>query len=205
MILAQAVGYTFNKAQLKIYLEVLANYHVEDVLHGIRHLLHHHKYNTMPTPGAIVEAFSETLEARAHAAWNILMETIRSAGAWQSVRFEDPRLCFAVEFLGGWQAVCAWKEKDDPYNRAAFLKAYIHAPARVRPKTFPGLIERENVASGWLDHLPPVLVVKHDGTMIEGVPNLVLAEPQQEKGDTQSLSHILKEEISHAVTTTAID
>jgi hypothetical protein len=100
------------------------------------------KLNTTGFPitiGQVQEALEDLLAPQEldMDAWRALMEAVRRYGNWRepeamkALRHYSPRLADVAKSFG-WQAICRWEIKDEPTNRAHFLKAYLAIKTRDR-------------------------------------------------------------------------
>lgn len=124
----------------------------------------------MPKPVDIIEAIRGTQGDRATKAWIEVIRTIRRVGTYESVKFKDPVIHAVIEQMGGWPEMGNMLIDDEKWKQKEFEKLYPIMEARGRcPEYLPGMIEVENSARGFLDHIPqPVAIGFEDVKMIKG-------------------------------------
>lgn len=62
----------------------------------------------------------ENLDLQAQAEWGVLLDKIRAVGGWRTPTLH-PTTAFVVRQMGGWQAVCRWKEDELQWRNRDFL------------------------------------------------------------------------------------
>ena len=174
--LCETFGREVSDSLSRIYWAVLSRYDDADVdaaiMRGIA------KWTFFPKPAEIIREIEGDPEARAWAAWETFLLAKSRVGPQRSVVFEDPAIPVVVERLGGWSesGVFSWLEKDYPFRRAEFLRAY-NAAAGERHEQSRALIgwaDAENAARGYTQWVrPPVCIGMRAGVlMIDGVPEI---------------------------------
>jgi hypothetical protein len=99
-------------------------------------------------------------ESRAVVAFDALSSAVARAGAYRSIRFDDPILNTTVQSLGGWIRVCDTPEAEwDSHFRHRFVQAYRGNVEAKRGTMHAqrGIAEVENTHNG-LAAEPPVLI-----------------------------------------------
>ncbi len=91
-------------------------------------------------------------------AWDAVVKAMAQRGAYSSVMFDDPVIHSVVGIMGGWSEFChipldQWMRKNFVENYIALAKKPYH------PKYLMGIIEIENRARGYLDHIPKMKVI----------------------------------------------
>lgn len=116
----------------------------------------------MPKPAELRELSGEATPAlRAARAWEQVKRSIRSVGAYQSVRFDDPIAGQVVRNLGGWVALCnAEPDELAKWTRAKFEKLYVEMTVSGAPPEMPILrgLHSLDAAVGQFEEPPPVLI-----------------------------------------------
>jgi len=112
-----------------------------------------------PKIAEILESVDGGPEERAILAWEQLQEAVRRGGASESVLFVDSKITRTVELLGGWFQVCMWPIAELQFRRHEFLQTYKALKSGGSPRSLAGVIERENSARGYLNHVPDPLVI----------------------------------------------
>ena len=115
-----------------------------------------------PTLADIVTRLEGSAEDRAAAAWAMVLKAMGRFGYYDSVRFPDPAIHYAVMQMGGWQYLsqhttgetAPFRAKDFArfYALGERLAAWEHTPGKVRVAPYlVGRHEFENVGKGY-DH-----------------------------------------------------
>jgi hypothetical protein len=109
----------------------------------------------MPKAADIVTILQGTAEDRGRLAFQKVLRAISSHGSYSSIRFEDPRIHYALDRMGGWQKVCLMPLDETPFREKDFCQHYALAErAGITwdspgvPRYFPGIIEVQNRALG---------------------------------------------------------
>jgi hypothetical protein len=82
------------------------------------------KYNTPPTPGAIIEIIIGNNESRAVEAWNNLMFILENIGANINVDLGDTVANYTFNELGGFGKASNWTDESLPYLKKEFISLY---------------------------------------------------------------------------------
>jgi len=113
-----------------------------------------------PKPADIVRHLTGTGDARAFAAWSMVLAGIQSVGTYRSVVFDDPLIHAAITDMGGWVSLGQTKVDEMPFRAAEFARryrAYLIAKPSHYPRSLTGILEQGNVSTGHpVD--PPVLI-----------------------------------------------
>lgn len=117
----------------------------------------------LPKPADLVKLIEGSGEDRARAAWQEVLRACQVHGVYRSVRFEDPRIHFAISAMGGWIKVGQISEGELPFREKDFVSHFRLAERlgvtwsfpRI-PAHLPGHCEIENRFSG-AEVEPPVL------------------------------------------------
>ena len=174
--LCETFGREVSDSLSRIYWAVLSRYDDAEVdaaiMRGIA------KWTFFPKPAEIVREIEGDPEARAWAAWETFLAAKQRIGPQRSVAFDDPAIPVVVERMGGWceAGVFGWLEKDYPFRRAEFLKAYNAAAGERHMQSRPliGWADAENASRGYTQWVrPPTRIGMRAGVLlIDGVPEV---------------------------------
>lgn len=148
---------TPSKEYVKLYFRALECLTAAEFEQAVTAVLQTRKYTNMPTPGEIMEHAHGNPDDAAILALDKLEEAMRTVGAYQSVKFDDPALMVLVERQeGGWPGLCAITLDEWRFKRPQLIKAYkAYSQSRQTTETphLPGITERDNQGA-YLDHIP---------------------------------------------------
>ena len=160
--LAELAGRELSTSLCDIYWSVLKEYSDQQVEQAVAAGIKHwdcFTYGRIPSPAEIIAQIHGSLDTEALEAWEQLDLAIRAKGAGCSILFTNAKISRVVVALGGWIEVCKWRTDELPYRRAEFMKLYKATPGSCRQQVLPGLIELDNHARGYLQHIPPAEVI----------------------------------------------
>lgn len=136
---------------MRLYFDALAEVPFELVVQGIER---HMKGRTgesgkfAPTPADVVIALVGTPEQQAGAAWACVKSTLRSYTLYESLRFDDPKIHYALQACGGWTGLCNATVDMEPRFRRAYLAAVQREVGwKDVPEHFSGLAEQNGYKS----------------------------------------------------------
>lgn len=136
---------------LRTAFSILKDYPLEAVKAAIQQHLRESPF--MPKPADVVKYLEGTAEDRGSLAWWHVVRAIRQHGHYESVRFDDPVIHYAIDRMGGWQNVCNILEEELPFRERDFVKLYARGEKAADwdnvAKRFIGAIEANNVRQGW--------------------------------------------------------
>lgn len=180
--LCETFGREVSDSLSRIYWAVLARYDDAEVdaaiMRGIA------KWTFFPKPAEIVREIEGDPEARAWAAWETFLLAKQRVGPQRSVIFEDPAIPVVVERMGGWSesGVFSWLEKDYPFRRAEFQRAYSAAAGErhEQSRALIGWADAENASRGYTQWVrPPTRIGMRAGVlMVNGAPEIRPALPE---------------------------
>ena len=116
-----------------LWLMLLAPYSLEDCRRAVLSVVRRYgnesvRFGSMP-PFALLQRELDAVTGavrgerntalRAEAEWGRLLEEIRRCGAWREPELH-PTTAFVVRQMGGWGAVCRWKEEDVGWKKKEF-------------------------------------------------------------------------------------
>ncbi len=142
-------------------------------LEAVKAAIHRHLRESpfMPKPADVVRYVEGTADDRGAMAWGHVVRAIRQHGHYESVRFDDPAIHYAIDRMGGWRKLCGMLEDELPFREKDFREHYRRgeqATWRDVPSRFVGEIELHNTQQGW-DGLFPATVeiaTKQDKLML---------------------------------------
>lgn len=136
-------------AAVKAFALLLRDFSMAEVKRALEEHMGHSPY--MPKPSDIRGILEGSEDDRAAAAW---AQVIRAMGRWgyyDSVKFPDPAIHFAISQMGGWMHLCATlKDETIPFRKKDFA-GYYAVGRRTReaiPAYLTGQHEAENRLHG---------------------------------------------------------
>lgn len=137
--------------------EELASYPLERVREAVRDHCRSEKF--FPMLADIVTRIEGRAEDRAAAAWALVLRAIGRFGYYDSVRFPDPAIHYAISQMGGWRYLSEHLTAESaPFRAKDFarffaigerLAAWEHEPGKVRVAPYlVGYHEAENSRNG---------------------------------------------------------
>lgn len=156
-------------AQAAMWFAVLGEFSIADIRRAFgEHMRDPDRGQFAPKPADLVRAIRGSTEARSIRAWDSLVEAIRRAGHTHDVVLPDPVLHAVVRDLGGWMAVCRWREDELPHRQRDFAVRYAAYRGRA-PDDYPRvLLGRGDIRES------PMLLGPPDAcaAVMQGVPML---------------------------------
>ena len=149
-----------SEAGLQLMFSALEEFPLAVVIRAVGAHLKTGKF--FPKPAEIREQIQGSAADRGRAAFQQVLEAIRRFGIYQSVKWPDPCIHYALDRLGGWRWLCG---KLDQENRPFVERDFCHFYAEAErigaawdtpglPGHFPGQFEIDNSAKGREDHIP---------------------------------------------------
>ena len=166
MAMLTVVADTYGQPRLsegaaKLYFRVLSGYTLEEVSKAVTEHLKISSF--MPKPADIIRILEGTVEDHAAIAWGHVVKAIRQYGHYESVRFDDPAIHYAIDHMGGWQKVCQVLEEELPFRERDFVAHYKrgkNATWNDIPKRFLGKHELHNLQCGRDDMIPETVFIE---------------------------------------------
>jgi len=160
-VLADAYGQPrLSENATKLYFRVLSEYSLDEVSRAI--VEHLKRSPFMPKPCDIIRNIEGTAEERALMAWRHVLRAITKYGRYQSIKFDDPVIHYAIDYMGGWHRICQIFEEELPFRERDFIAHYKRGE-RVGwgsvPDRFVGIVEQQNAQDGWVDAIPDTVEV----------------------------------------------
>lgn len=139
------------------YFAELEAYDLEAVAAAFRECCRSEKF--FPALADIVARIEGPQEGRAALAWASVLKAMARWGYYDSVRFPDPAIHFAIAQMGGWMHLCATLRNDtEPFRRKDFEEYYTMGRKlgpRARPAPYlMGAHEADGRARGFAAALP---------------------------------------------------
>lgn len=117
-----------------------------------------------PTPAEIIQQIDGTPDERSRAAWWKLLNAAKNYGGYSTVQFDDPKIHFAIQKIGGWQELCATYEDELKWKEKEFYKHYTDAEKfdvtwnSDVPKMLIGITDGDNMCKGYLEKPTPIRI-----------------------------------------------
>lgn len=107
----------------KALFDALSPYPYEAVEAAVKGSCRHERF--FPMLADIVTRIEGTSEERAAMAWALVLRAMGRWGYWDSVRFPDPAIHFAIQQMGGWRRLCSSLTNDElPFRGRDFAQHY---------------------------------------------------------------------------------
>lgn len=188
--MSELYGKEVTQGLMDLYWSALSEFTDEQVGRAIESGIRKWKcFGRLPSPAEIIDEIGGG-EDKALVAWEMLQQAVSRAGAYQSVRFEDPKISRVIKILGGWEAVCLWALDELQFRRQEFLKAYRGLPEGGQSETLAGINDRQNAALGYPE-TSPVLIGKE--TSRPALPDRSIPELElTDSGERVPVREVLK-------------
>ena len=168
-----------SETKMSIYWESLKEFYLEDIKRAVGVIIRGRVYSSLPKPAEIIQAITGSMEERAVKAWIQVVESVKIIGPWQSVRFADPVIHAVVEHMGGWPELGNMLSHEEKWKRQEFERLYpIMAQRDEHPPYLPGIIEIQNNANGYKEHIPAPIAIGDSGS------KRIFEIERREKSDT---------------------
>lgn len=133
--LCQNYGEIMSDGLLDIWLDLLAEYSVDDVEKGVRHVIQTYEYKTRPPFAVLRKAIDsvsgirriepgDKIAIEAEAEWNCLLEDISDYGRYRKPDLH-PTTEFVLSGMGGWDAACSWETSRLEWYHREFVEKWI--------------------------------------------------------------------------------
>lgn len=142
--------------KVELYFRSLREYQIGDIKNAVSVMIRTRVFPSFPKPAEIIQEIIGTSEDRAVSSWIMVVDAIRRYGSYDSVSFDDPVIHSVVDVMGGWPKLCQEREDDLKWKQKEFERLYLVIAGRDgnHPEHLPGLIEMDNRARGYDDHIP---------------------------------------------------
>jgi len=112
-----------SKEAVKAFALLLQDFSMAEIKRALEEHMGHSPY--MPKPSDIRKHIEGTDEDQAAAAWASVLKAMRKWGYYDSVRFPDPAIHYAISQMGGWIRLCATITDDtEPFRKKDFAGYY---------------------------------------------------------------------------------
>ena len=150
---------------VRLWMAALDGYSLEQIQTAASEIIKTRVYSSMPTPAEFIKSINGNPEQRAEVEAGKVLDAVAQVGSYNSVVFDDPVTIAVIrQGFGGWINLCkelSASGKDQMWFRKDFVRIYTsYAEQGVKGHgSMAGIIEAENRAAGYLDHIhDPYLV-----------------------------------------------
>lgn len=142
--------------KVELYFQALREFRIEEIGEAARVMMKTRVYPSFPKPAEIIQEINGTAEDWATTAWLLVSGAIRRHGSYESVAFDDKVIHSVIDAMGGWPQLCQAREEELKWKQKEFERLYgvISAREGQHPQHLPGLIEMDNRAKGYAEHIP---------------------------------------------------
>ena len=170
--LGETFGMEISAFKLRIYQEALKDFSDEQIQMAMGMAIKGLKF--FPKPVELIELMQGNPEENAVEAWGLLLETIKTQGAYKSIMFADAKIGHCVEMMGGWPEVCRMRVEETGMRCAQFQKIYRACPVNVPQKQLAGIEEQHRTLEGrkWVDRLTEIKPVMVGRNGYERLPEI---------------------------------
>jgi len=161
--MSEAYGTENTKAKIEIYFQQLKEFSIEEIRRAVDLSLGTLKF--FPKIAELRELIQGSPQDQAMLAWECLMDTMEDVGYYDSPTFEDWRIAWCVEQMGGWMYLCDHEHLDDlKFRQKEFQILYKNCLLRPElekdvPAYLIGFFEKDNEAKGLRKYIPePVFI-----------------------------------------------
>ena len=153
----------------QIYYEDLKALSMEDLKNAFKILRNTRIYKGLPKIAEIKDVILGRIEDQAPIAYQILIETMKRVGPWETVIFEDGAIGKTVEAMGGWEHLNEMPFEEWKYRKKEFEQLYMVniKSGRNEPIKLSGCFDHINATTGHEGFNKPILITK-DMKFIEG-------------------------------------
>lgn len=145
--LAEVFDKEITETLLGVYWKVLEPFSDEEAMGSLNRCLVSCRF--FPKPADLLESLKGKEEDRATQAWELVDQTMRRVGNYQSVDFGDQKIHRVIELMGGWPYLGTLDENEWKWKRKEFESAYRALQGTGGPERVAGLIEQTNAPLGY--------------------------------------------------------
>jgi len=142
-----------SKLKMEVYYRALEQFDIESIEKAVKGLIFTRTTASFPKPAEIIQEIRGTTANRATMAWLDVLEAVKRAGNYRSVKFSDPVIHGVIEVMGGWVKLAeSLKWDEEKWKQKEFEKLYevlAKNPRSKNPEYLPGLQEIQNAANGY--------------------------------------------------------
>lgn len=130
-VIAESCGVKPTGNMIKFIVTAYQDLPLDVVLAGIEKVAFTWEYTKFPPIAVFERAIrgnaEEAMEIQAVDECSHVIDCAVRYGAWKSVEFKNQNTAWAIMHLGGWTKLCGLSEKELPFWRKEFIKAYCQA------------------------------------------------------------------------------
>jgi hypothetical protein len=161
--LQEVFGDTVSGPGLDIWFEAFSDFSIDQFAAAAKSVMATRVYKGMPTIAELRNAASGQVEDIAQVEAGKVLSAISSVGAYNSVAFDNPTTTAVIrQIYGGWVKLCQelTEEKKSVFI-GQFRKAFVaYARQGISERGhMAGIVEGENRAAGYLEHVPPPVII----------------------------------------------
>ena len=147
------IGPEPSSIKVEIYSQALSDLSIEAIETATKLIISCRTTATFPKPAEIREAIHGKREDDATRAWALVDKAMRQIGNYDSVNFGDRKIHTVIEMLGGWESLGTLTEDEWKWKRKEFEGLYKAINPAEGPEYLPGVVEKNNVPRGFIDHV----------------------------------------------------
>jgi hypothetical protein len=140
-----------SEVALKMWYAMLKRYDISRIKEAFKHHIETSRFP--PTPADIINRIEGSEDSKALRAWAAVTRAIREHSSYESVKFDDPAIHWAIEKLGGWIYLCTILDtRNERFVMSDFSKLYTSVRGKVDwdmvQPYLVGKIEMDNRSTG---------------------------------------------------------
>jgi len=157
-------GPELSEEGLRMWLHLLKPYSAEDVERAVWACLR--KMHFRPAPADIIQEIEGSTKEKSLKAWHVALETLHRLGRYESVRFDDPAIHWAIDRMGGWARFGEWTEEERPFREKQFRELYEAYSGEPVAEYLVGEAEAVNSLNMLHEFILPPVLVSRDGAIL---------------------------------------
>jgi hypothetical protein len=159
--IGELYGRSISPELISIYWDGLRDFDFEDVKAAINlHVRNPDTGQFMPKIADVVKFIEGNSATKAMRAWQVVLDTVRLVGTYQSVVFDDYLIHATVNAMGGWQSIGLIGDDELRFKANEFERRYqsfcLKPPAHY-PRKLTGYFEQENAKTGFPSGQPVMI------------------------------------------------
>lgn len=107
-----------DEVAMALIFKALKTFTVEQVAEALEYHLQNSRMP--PTPSDICRFYAQDAQAKSQMAFQLVIDTVKKIGCYRSVTFRSPAVHYAIQTMGGWEAVGRWNDEDLPFRQKEF-------------------------------------------------------------------------------------
>jgi hypothetical protein len=151
-----------SKMKMELYFNAFESYDIDLIERVIYQAIRSLKF--FPKIAELLELIEGDKCSRSLSAWLLVLEALEQSGTYQSVKFDDPLIHFAIERMGGWLKLADFKGEDLVWAERQFRELYSLGESKVEylevPEHLAGFHEIHNNSKGLLSFIPKPTLYK---------------------------------------------